>query len=315
MDSKTAGAFWEASADNWARQVRAGKDVYRDLHNTPAFMEVLPSVKGLSGLDMGCGEGTNTRTVAGRGAQMTAIDIAPTFVRRAQEAEVSDPLGIEYLTADATDLPFGNASFDFATAFMSMMDLPDPALAIAEAYRVLKPGGFFQFSILHPCFTPRSRKVLRDDDENVLGIQVSQYFEQHDKELDEWHFSTLTEEEKSDTEPFKLPFFHQTLSAWINALATAGFTIEAMQEPRATAEQATAEPVIADTCDVPLFLHIRARKTETLTLLARARSCRSWLPSPIRTLGACFRPFTNHLMRIGTWKKCRSLRVCREHPS
>ncbi len=40
---------------------RAGYDFYRDQFNTPAFLDLLPEVRGLHGLDVGCGEGYNTR--------------------------------------------------------------------------------------------------------------------------------------------------------------------------------------------------------------------------------------------------------------
>ncbi len=46
---------------------RAGFDVYRDALNTPAFLAVLPDVRGQRGLDVGCGEGHNTRLLAERG--------------------------------------------------------------------------------------------------------------------------------------------------------------------------------------------------------------------------------------------------------
>jgi SAM-dependent methyltransferase len=40
--------------------------------------------------------------------------------------------------------------------------VPDAARALREAARVLRDGGFIQFSILHPCFAPRHRKVMAD---------------------------------------------------------------------------------------------------------------------------------------------------------
>jgi 2-polyprenyl-3-methyl-5-hydroxy-6-metoxy-1,4-benzoquinol methylase len=80
MDHREVGRFWEENAEAWTALSRAGYDVFRDYLNTPAFMEMLPSVDRLAGLDIGCGEGTNTRTVAESGARMTAIDIAPTFI-------------------------------------------------------------------------------------------------------------------------------------------------------------------------------------------------------------------------------------------
>ena len=127
------------------RYVRAGYDHYRDGLNTPAFFEMLPDVDGLPGLDVGCGDGHNTRLLAGRGARVTGIDISKTFIRHAREAEAVQQLGIDYKLASAVDLPFDEASFDFATAFMSLMDIPETERVLAEVFRVLKPGGRLLF--------------------------------------------------------------------------------------------------------------------------------------------------------------------------
>jgi hypothetical protein len=54
-------AMWEANAAAWVELTRAGYDVNRDLVNTPAFLAMLPDVGGLVGIDLGCGEGHNTR--------------------------------------------------------------------------------------------------------------------------------------------------------------------------------------------------------------------------------------------------------------
>src|SRR5207249_4006273 len=118
--------------------------------NTPAFFAMLPDVRGLAGLDIGCGEGHNTRLLAKRGARVTAVDIAEVFVAYAQKEEAREPLGIDYRVASAVELPFAGAGFDFVTGFMSFMDVPEIDRVLAEAYRVLKPGGFLQFSITHP---------------------------------------------------------------------------------------------------------------------------------------------------------------------
>jgi len=96
------------------------------------------------------------------GVRMHAIDVAPTFIRHARDAERAEPLGVAYLVADGMDLPFASGSFDFATAFMSMMDMAEQGRVLCEAARVLRPGGFLQFSILHPCFVPPHRRVLRE---------------------------------------------------------------------------------------------------------------------------------------------------------
>ena len=87
MDPREAARYWEGNAFAWTRLSRQGWDVYRDAVNTPAFLDLLPDVAGRRGLDVGCGEGHNTRLLARRGARMWAVDVAPTFVRFAREAE------------------------------------------------------------------------------------------------------------------------------------------------------------------------------------------------------------------------------------
>lgn len=263
MDRTDVAACWEANAETWTRHARAGYDLYRDALNTPVFLANLPPVAGLKGLDIGCGEGSNTRKLAERGARMTAVDIAPTFIRHAREVEAKAPLGIIYLDGDGTALPFAGESFDFATAFMSLMDMPRQDHALAEARRVLKPGGFLQFSILHPCFAPPYRKVLREADGSIRAIEVGRYFDGIDGEIETWRFGAAPAEVKASAEPFRVPRFHRTLSDWVATIVAAGLTIEHMAEPRVDAETARSVPYLADTHVAPLFLHIRARKGAT----------------------------------------------------
>lgn len=260
MQRDEVAQCWEANAETWTRQARAGYDIYRDKLNTPAFLDSLPPVRGLSGLDIGCGEGYNTRKLAELGARMRAIDIAPTFIRHAQETEQTKPLGIEYSVADATDMPFASSSFDFATAFMSMMDMADPGAALREAARILQPGGFLQFSILHPCFVPPRRKVLREPGGTTRAIEIGGYFDATDGRIDTFRFGNLPEQERQRSEPFRVPRFHRTLSGWVDLIVAAGLIIERFGEPSASVEVAKAEPVLEDTLVAPLFLHVRALK-------------------------------------------------------
>lgn len=263
MTSSEVAAYWEANAATWTRHARLGYDLYRDAHNSPAFLSILPPIAGLSGLDVGCGEGSNTRKLAERGARMQGVDIAPTFIRHAQEAEAASPLGITYEVGDGTALSYAEGTFDFVTAFMALMDMPDQGQALQEAQRVLKPGGFLQFSILHPCFVPPHRKVLREADRSVRAVEVGGYFDAIDGRIDTWWFTAAPPEERAKVAPFQVPRFHRTLGTWVDLIVGAGLVIERLHEPRATPEEAAAEPEVADTRVVPLFLHIRARKPAT----------------------------------------------------
>ncbi|MDR9803308.1 class I SAM-dependent methyltransferase [Rhizobium hidalgonense] len=260
MNANDVAAHWESNAENWTIYSRAGYDKYRDALNTPAFLDMLPPVAGLAGLDLGCGEGSNTRAVARLGARMTGLDIAPTFIRHARETETQAPLGIGYVLGDGQSIDFPAATFDFVTAFMSMMDMADQCQVLNGIHRILKPGGFLQFSILHPCFVPPTRRNIRNEAGEPIAVEIADYFDESDGRIERWIFSSIPEAERATLTPFSIPRFHRTLSTWVSMIVEARLTIEAFGEPMASPEAAQAEPVVADTRIAPIFLHIRARK-------------------------------------------------------
>jgi SAM-dependent methyltransferase len=258
MDDRQAGDHWEKNAPAWTQLARQGWDVYRDAVNTPAFLSLLPDIGGMCGLDIGCGEGHNTRLIAQRGARMCGIDVAPTFIRFA--AEAPDPGGIRYAVASAQHLPFASGRFDFATAVMSLMDLPEPEMALREIHRVLRVGGFLQFSILHPCFFSPHRRLVRNPEGKVYAIESGRYFDETDGEIERWIFSAAPDDAKAGLPPFQIPVFHRTLAQWLNVVIGAGFTIEAAAEPRADEETERRVPAVEDTRVAAYFLHVRCRK-------------------------------------------------------
>jgi SAM-dependent methyltransferase len=266
VDHEEVGRYWDENAEVWTALVRAGYDHYRDGLNTPAFLDMLPDVRGLSGLDVGCGEGHNTRLLAERGARMTGIDISTNFIRHAREAEKEHPLGIRYEIARAVDLPFDEASFDFTVAFMSLMDIPETERVLAEVFRVLRPGGCFQFSIEHPCFNPPHRKTLRGEDGRAYAREVGEYFRKIDGEPDEWIFSSVPAETRNKLRPFRVPRFTRTLSDWLNLLVEAGFVLERLGEPCPGDEAVRERPGLQSAQVVAFFLHVRARKPAGTTL-------------------------------------------------
>lgn len=260
MDHIEVGRYWNDNAEAWTKLSRAGYDIYRDQLNTPAFFKMLPNVTGLTGLDIGCGEGHNTRLLARRGAKMTAVDISEVFIRHAAEHEAAEPLGIDYRLTSAVELPFDDASFEFATGFMSFMDVAETDRLLSQAFRVLRPGGFLQFSISHPCFDTPHRRNLRDESGRTYAIEVGEYFRALNGELDEWMFGAAPMHVRAGLASFKIPRFTRTLSSWINLLVDTGFVIEWLHEPRPSDEVVRAYPSLQDAQVVSFFLHMRARK-------------------------------------------------------
>jgi ubiquinone/menaquinone biosynthesis C-methylase UbiE len=260
MDHREVGKYWNRNAQSWTTLSRAGYDFYRDGLNTPAFLAMLPEVHGLRGLDIGCGEGHNTRLLAQRGAHMTAVDIAEVFIEQARAQEKHDLLGIDYQVASAVELPFNERTFDFATGFMSFMDIPETDRVLAEAFRVLKPGAFLQFSITHPCYDTPHRRNLRTPQGVTYAIEVGDYFSSQDGEVTEWLFSAAPPEVRRQHVPFRIPRFTRTLSQWLNLLIQTGFALEQIEEPRPTDEQVRQYPGLQDAQVVAYFLLVRGRK-------------------------------------------------------
>lgn len=258
-DPAQVARLWEANAPAWTALSRAGGDIYRDHLNTPAFLRILPDVTGRSGLDIGCGEATNTRALAARGARLTALDIAPSFLAAAAATEAADPRGIRFVRGSALALPFPEATFDFATSFMCLMDVPQPEVALAEAVRVLRPGGFLQFSILHPSLAGAGRRVLRDPTGHPYAIELRESA-QADGTVERWRFLGVPPAEGGAWPPFHVPRFDRSLAWWLNTIAATGLRLEAAEEPVADAETARRVPTVADTRIAPLFLILRGRK-------------------------------------------------------
>jgi len=252
-------AEWEANAPAWIEMSRAGADRYRDLVNTPAFLGALPDIDGLRCLDVGCGEGHNTRLLRERGAIVTALDISAPFVIAASDASRTTGAPIDHVHADATCLPFADGSFDAATAFMSVMDTPDPSAVLRDVARVLRPGGWIQFSITHPTSTTPLRKWIDDDDGARTWLAIGDYFDEGTR-TDTWTFSMAPAAMRARHAPFSVTVNRRTIASWFNMVVDAGLTIERVVEPTASEQVAADHPDVADTRIIPFFLIIRASR-------------------------------------------------------
>ena len=177
-----------------------------------------------------------------------------------REEEEKNPLGIQYEIASAVTLPFNNDSFDFTTSFMCLMDIPELELALAESYRVTRPGGFFQFSITHPCFDTPHRVNKKDAQGRTYAIEVAKYFTPVRGHVDEWIFGAVPPPLKHTLPRFKTPKFSRTLSHWVNSLVATGYLIEMFHEPCPSDETVKQQPRLQDSQQVAYFLHIRCRK-------------------------------------------------------
>ncbi|OIQ12849.1 class I SAM-dependent methyltransferase [Neomoorella thermoacetica] len=92
-------------------------------------------------LDVGCGTGNFSLELARRGVKVTGIDISDPMLAKARKKAADAGLAIEFLHADAMNLPFGDNTFDKIVSVTALEFAPDLKAVLEESYRVLKPGG------------------------------------------------------------------------------------------------------------------------------------------------------------------------------
>lgn len=263
MDDRDVAVRWHGNSDVWARHVRAGYDTFRDHLNNPAFFALIGDIEGMMALDAGCGEGYNTRLLAKRGARMTGVDIAEGMIEQAQAAEASEPLGIRYEITSMAGMPmFANGQFDAVFSTMALMDCADYPAAVAEVFRVLRPGGMLAFSILHPCFVfhLEAREWMRDESGAICGLKLGDYFRRGIGE-ERWSFGSAPD--RDEVELFTVVYFDRTLADYLNPLCDIGFVVEAIEEPYPSEEACEAEPRLRKHQLVPISFMVRARKASS----------------------------------------------------
>lgn len=250
---------WTEGAKTWAQAVRQGKDVFRDLYNIPEFLKFIGDIRGKKVLDVGCGEGYNTRIFAQQGAHVTGVDLSEPMICLAQEEEKKHPLCITYSVASWDDLSMiENDAFDVVISTMALMDGQGYEHALKEIFRVLKPCGSLFFSVTHPCFLPPYYTKLTDERGVTTHRVISNYFKEGPWEFT-WKLAQHADE--SDAQQITTLHYHRTVSTYINNVIATGFILKALQEPRPSDEACEKNPRLKVARDVaPSFLYVHAMK-------------------------------------------------------
>lgn len=221
---------WSDRLAGWWLDEVAGDPSYRE--------EVDPLLGAVIGdertrlLDIGCGDGR----LLGRFGPTVGIDASPALVERARTRG-------EAMVADAGALPFDDGSFSGVYAVLVLEHLADPAPLLAEAARVVAPGGWLALVVNHPAYTaPGSAPIVDPFDGEVL-----------------WRWGSYLDRGWSD-EPAGgdlVRFHHRPLGELLSLIAAAGWALERLEERPVGV---SSDPLLALQANVPRLLAGRWRR-------------------------------------------------------
>lgn len=180
--------------------------------------------KGARICDIACGEGYLSRFLGQLGPQeVIGIDISSALIDMA--AQRSNSLNLSFRVDDAQYLrTFPDTSIGIAVSQLAIMDIPDHRALFQSVRRVLRAGGVFVFSLLHPCFEapfhlPHEPQFQVDANGNQVAYLIRRYnregFWQSGGTGVRGHMGA----------------YHRTLSTLLNDLIGAGFLLEKVDEP------------------------------------------------------------------------------------
>ncbi len=133
-----------------------------------AIDQVLGDISGLKLVDIGCGSGAITRKLAQFGATVTGIDPDTAAIEQAQEEEG----GPTYRVAHAEELGLPDGSCDIAFFSNSLHHVDDMAAALAQAYRIVSPGG--RIAVMEPDAHDPFLPVMRFVDDETAQYEAAQ---------------------------------------------------------------------------------------------------------------------------------------------
>ena len=224
---------WNQNAAFWDARMGEGND-FVEVLEWPAIERLLALRPGERILDVACGNGLTSRRLAAMGAQVVALDFAEEMIayaieRTAQPGAAEYAGRIQYRVLDATDeaalLALGEGQFDAALSNMALFDMAEIGPLVRALPRLLRPGGRFVFSVLHPCFnSPHMALVGEVEDREgdivtVYSVKVFHYMT-----------PTVTHAAAIRGQPKPQLVFHRPLQVLFGACFEAGLVLDGLEE-------------------------------------------------------------------------------------
>lgn len=253
---------WNQNAAFWNARMGEGND-FVEVLIWPATERLLELRPGERVLDIACGNGLSSRRLAAMGAEVVAFDFAAEMIAYALERTTEHTERIEYLVLDATDeaalLALGEGQFDAAICNMALFDMAEIEPLMRALARLLRPGGRFVFSVLHPCFnSPHMALVAEEEDRagdlvTTYSVKVFSYITPKVS-----HAAAMRGQPKPQL------IFHRPLEVLLGKGFDAGFVLDGLEERAFPADHRSTRDYLswgANFSEIPPVLVARMRLT------------------------------------------------------
>jgi 2-polyprenyl-3-methyl-5-hydroxy-6-metoxy-1,4-benzoquinol methylase len=226
--NEEARQAWNHNAAFWDERMDEGND-FVEVLIWPATEKFLALHPGERVLDIACGNGLTSRRMAAAGAEVVALDFSEPMIACARRRTIVNADRIQYVVADATDadalLGLGPHSFEAALCNMALFDMAEIAPLMRALRRLLRSGGRFVFSVLHPCFNNPHMVHVGEMEERggefvtVYAVKIHAYMT-----------ATVTPGIAMPGQPVPHLYFHRPLSQLLSAGFETGFVLDALEE-------------------------------------------------------------------------------------
>ncbi len=246
---------WDAHAAWWQDEFTEGADPEYVEQILPLIASRLPAEGRV--LDVGCGEGQVTRLALEHGLCAVGLDPAGAQIdeaerrRRAGAGDV--PARAAYARGSLLDLPVGDATVDFVVASLVFEHVGDYRRGLAEAARVLVPGGRFLLLLNHP--------LLQTPDSGWIDDHVLDPPEQY------WRIGPYLSEviNVEEVQPgIHITFHHRPLSSYLNSAISVGLSLDRMDEPAPPPGFIARAPEYAEVVEIPRLMALQFTRTSAL---------------------------------------------------
>ena len=206
----------------------------------PAMRALLPAVRGLDIIDLGCGDGSLSREfAAARAASVLAVDPSARMLELARARTPESQVRYEQAFAEQLELPTACADLVVSSlALHYVADLPVLLRAIASW---LRPSGTFLASMEHPIVTAAPGRAVEQ------GWVVADYIDEGPRRT-RWYVDGVVK-------------YHRTTASIVTAVLGAGLTLTALAEPAPTSTAVQERPDLLVHRQRPALLVVRAQRS------------------------------------------------------